>query len=263
MEERKFPLLFSPYDVRDYAINADTNFPKEFSLGTVTIKDQGSVGSCVAHALSSIVEYHNKRQEGTNIIFSTDFIYGYRPKGYYIGEGMYLREALKTITKCGDVPEFILKGNHEYDEAMKIVEQNLEELKDKAYIHRISSYVKLNTVDEIKTALMKYGYVALAICWHKRVKIIDGIYTPQSNETSGGHALVIYGWNEKGWLVQNSWGEDWGNKGTFVLPYNIEIEEAWSVVDEIVHGQEIIKPKKNIFIKLFYRIINFFINLCK
>ena len=55
----------SSYDVRDYRIVAGTDFPETFELPKrVNVKNQGTKPTCVAHALSSLVEYHNlKRAE--------------------------------------------------------------------------------------------------------------------------------------------------------------------------------------------------------
>ena len=61
----------------------------------------------------------------------------------------------------------------------------------------------------------------------------NGVIQTKYAKKSGSHAVVIYGWNETGWLFQNSWGEEWGVNGRAVLPYDIPIEEAWGVVDEI------------------------------
>ena len=134
VEERLFAALISPFDVRDYQFKAtlSEDLPETFELPSVTVKDQGSTGSCVAHACSSIIEYHNKRQENTDTVFSTEFIYGYRPLGYYVGEGMYLRDALKTLLKVGDCPQSKLRGNNKCPKAMENVEAKLEELKDYA-----------------------------------------------------------------------------------------------------------------------------------
>ena len=93
--------------------------------------------------------------------FSTEFIYGYRPDGYYVGSGMYIREALKTINKVGDCYQSDCPGNHEYETAMKNVESKIDTLKDKAHPHRISSYIRLNNISDIKSALMDYGYVVV------------------------------------------------------------------------------------------------------
>lgn len=35
----------------------------------------------------------------------------------------------------------------------------------------------------------------------------------------GGHAFALVGYNENGFVVQNSWGEDWGADGFALLPY--------------------------------------------
>ena len=117
--DRVFSTLVSPFDIRDYKVAVTaTTFPETFKLPEVTVKNQGSTGSCVAHACSSVVEFHNKRQENTDTVFSTEFIYGYRPAGYYVGEGMYIRNALKTLREVGDCTLADLRGNQKCPEAM-------------------------------------------------------------------------------------------------------------------------------------------------
>ena len=37
---------------------------------------------------------------------------------------------------------------------------------------------------------------------------------------SGNHAFAIVGYNEHGFVVQNSWGQDWGACGFAILPYD-------------------------------------------
>lgn len=264
VDERFFSNLISPFDVRDYKLAITSEkLPDTFQLQEVTVKNQGSTGSCVAHACSSIVEYFNSKQENNDTVFSTEFIYGYRPEGYYVGEGMYIREALKTLQKVGVCPLDMLKGNNNCLEAMKNVSEKLDDLVDHAYPHRISTYLKVKTVREIKEALYKHGYVIISMPWHKDYKLKDGVYTYSSDETRGNHAVVIYGWNEKGWLIQNSWGKGWGQKGKFILPFDFALNEAWAVTDTIIDGKEIIKPANNLIIKLFSSIINFFANLLR
>lgn len=259
--DRAFNNLVSPIDVRDFKIAAaKRNFPATFVLPEVTVKNQGSVGSCVAHACSSVVEFHNKRQEGTDIVFSTEFIYGYRPTGYYVGEGMYIRDALKTLRKVGDCTKAELTGNHTYEEAIDAVEANLDELKDRAYPHRISTYAKVKTIEEIKTALMDFGYVVVSMTWHTDYKLVNGVYTYTSNKTRGNHCVIIYGWDERGWLVHNSWGIGWGQKGKFVVPFDFKWREAWAVTDSVVGELDIVRPADNWFIRTFSPILNKFAN---
>lgn len=260
--DRLFSNLVSPFDIRDFKV-AVTNkeFPKTFALPNVSVKDQGGTGSCVAHACSSVVEYHNKRQKGSNTIFSTEFIYGYRPAGYYVGEGMYIRNALKTLREVGDCPLSKLRGNNKCPEAMKAVEAKLDELKDLAYPHRISTYARVYTVDEIKQALMDFGYVVVSMAWHKDYKLKNGVYTFENvNSISGYHCVVVYGWDERGWLVHNSWGHNWGQKGKFVVPFSQKWIEAWAVTDEINIDDNIVRPTDNWFVKTFSTAINAVVN---
>jgi hypothetical protein len=46
----------------------------------------------------------------------------------------------------------------------------------------------------------------------------------------GGHSFALVGYNERGFVVQNSWGEVWGARGFAVLPYADWVEhstDAW------------------------------------
>lgn len=52
----------------------------------------------------------------------------------------------------------------------------------------------------------------------------------KSIEILGGHAFAIIGYNGDGFWVQNSWGENWGEGGTALWPYEDWLEngrDAW------------------------------------
>jgi hypothetical protein len=42
---------------------------------------------------------------------------------------------------------------------------------------------------------------------------------PARSRKTGGHAFALVGYNERGFIVQNSWGEGWGARGFAVLSY--------------------------------------------
>lgn len=49
---------------------------------------------------------------------------------------------------------------------------------------------------------------------------------------TGGHAFALVGYNDRGFIVQNSWGESWGARGFAVLPYAdwvVNGTDAWAV----------------------------------
>lgn len=44
-------------------------------------------------------------------------------------------------------------------------------------------------------------------------------FIPMNTEITGGHAFAIVGYNRNGFIVQNSWGRNWGYNGFAVLTY--------------------------------------------
>ena len=51
-----------------------------------------------------------------------------------------------------------------------------------------------------------------------------------TSKAVGGHAFCIVGYNDVGFLVQNSWGTEWASKGFATLPYDDWLEsgyDAW------------------------------------
>lgn len=256
-------------DVRDYKLRKSPKvgeyYPKEFSLDTIRVKSQGSVSSCVAHAICEVNEYHNRRQERTNRVMSTGFIYGNRRNSLNKSSGMYVREALSNMCKYGNVLKEDFSENVEVPEAISLFEDKFELLKDKAYPNRFSSYFRLSKIDDIKYSLMNYGPVVFAMNWREGITVNkDGVMqiNKKANKT-GGHCMMIYGWNEKGWLIQNSWGISWGKEGRAILPFDIKLSEVWGVTDEITYeNSDIKKSNYNTTFKRFIaKVLNFFLNL--
>lgn len=59
------------------------------------------------------------------------------------------------------------------------------------------------------------------------------IQSPPPEEEKSGHAFALIGYNEQGFIVQNSWGPSWGYHGFAVLPYADWVEsamDAWVAV---------------------------------
>jgi C1A family cysteine protease len=92
--------------------------------------------------------------------------------------------------------------------------------------------------------------------WYKDYKLKNGVYTYTNKETRGYHCVCIYGWDERGWLVHNSWGRSWGQQGKFVVPFDFKWREAWAIVDSIEGEGDIVRPEDNWFVKTFSTIIN-------
>jgi C1A family cysteine protease len=261
MDILQFEVIDAPYDVRDFQIcAAGGDFPAEFRCPlTVPIKNQGSKPTCVAHAVSSLLEYHYKRQTNSAESFSTEFIYGLREPGYFMGDGMVIRNALNTVLKYGDPFHYECVGNNSVKEAKANIEEKIDEYKQMAYPHRISSYYRCSTENAIKTALMEYGPVITSMNTYDGAKLVDDVYTYSPDANYGRHCVMIVGWNEKGWIIQNSWGRTYGGDGYFILPFDFKLNESWGITDDILDNELMIeKPSK--FVIFFSSIINIIMN---
>lgn len=260
--------LFSKPDVRDYVAKTTVSeFPDEFELEMPKVKNQGRVGSCVAHALATIVEYFNIEETGWYTEMSTGYIYGNRRLSTHKGKGMYTRDAVRTVAKYGDVYQEYYPLNIEVPDAVEHFEARVDAIEDKGYYFKFAEYFKLNDEKSIKTCLMENGPVAFAMYWYDDIKIKDGVMHTACVKTSktGGHCMVIYGWNELGWKVQNSWGEYWGENGNVVIPYDVPLKEVWGIKDAEADSSLVFKkPFKTrlgeFIAKILNRILLFFHN---
>lgn len=231
-----FGAIFSPKDVRDYRVSLSVNsenFPETFELTMPNVKNQGSVGSCVAHSLAIVVEYFSRLQGDETRDMSVGYIYGNRTTSGHYGSGMIVRDALAALAESGDVVQTLFPYNEEVPDILNRFNTSHAKLIAKSYPYRITSYYRVYTETEIKAALMQHGPVVIAMEWFKDIKVKQGIITTEAktDKKNYSHCIVIYGWNNQGWKIQNSWGTYWGNKGRAILPFNIPIQEAWGVID--------------------------------
>lgn len=251
-------------DLRDYTFSPQavgaTDFPKEYILDMLSpVKNQGKVSSCVAHAMSTILEYHEKEH-----ILSTNFFYGGRCILYgRTGRGMYLRDACKIAKDYGDPYNLSCKGNTEAPwcaDDVRGVFENKKILKE-AKRQQILSYASLKNIEDIKYAIMNYGPVLVSIKWYHDTYLSERILQSSKQTGYGLHAIVLYGWSEEGFYFQNSWGVTWGEEGRAILPYDYGIEEAWSIVDK--DNNDLKKPVKSKFLDILFKAINSILNFFK
>lgn len=223
----------SPIDTRDYTLEtiamAASPLPKTYLSKGMKVLNQGSVGSCVAHACATAMGYGELKGGMLRAHdFSRGFIYGNRKDTDHQGEGMYIRQALKQLNHCGDCQYAEFPYNQNYPSVKKRIEDNKDKLFNAAQPYKILNYFRCYTEDEVKTALLNQGAVIISIPLYS--SFAAECPMPSKNDTyKGGHAMCVVGWDETGWIVQNSWSKVWGNKGKCHLPYEYPINEFWGV----------------------------------
>ena len=248
-------------DIRDYKIakkSLQTEFPAEFELEMPPVKNQGSVGSCVAHSIALVAEYFNKIQHNIDNEISVGYIYGNRVPPLGSGAGMVTRYAISNF--CADGAPFVsdFPLHCEVPDIIAAVEEKKDQLHNTARQFRFTSYVKVVKEEEIKTALINGSPVIVAVDWQKDMKVKDGKFNSSWQEKDGGHAMVICGWDKDGWIIQNSWGVFWGNGGVATWPYDYPVRELYAIIDTETTPLNIKKPfaAKTQFGKWCVRIAN-------
>lgn len=178
---------------------------------------------------------------------------------------MIVRDALEAIRLYGDVYKYsyVLNDNAEVPDAITQFEENKDDLYKEGYAHRISQYCRVDDENTIKASLMAGNPVVVAMKWYSDMKVVNGVLTTSYEKYTGGHCMIIYGWNERGWKVQNSWGKLWGNNGTVIIPYDIELRECWTLTDDIIESVVVKKPFSYRYIKFIAKFINKICNIFK
>ncbi|EPB70404.1 papain family cysteine protease [Ancylostoma ceylanicum] len=74
----------------------------------------------------------------------------------------------------------------------------------------------------IRKELLTYGPIEVAfLVYMDFFHYKSGIYKHTAGAFAGGHAVKLIGWGEENgtpyWLIANSWGRDWGDKGFFKI----------------------------------------------
>lgn len=91
---------------------------------------------------------------------------------------------------------------------------------------------KLPTVPELKAALVRHGPLVVLIRYDKCLENYKSGVFNEKNFGEVNHAVLLVGWDDEkeAWLIKNSWGEDWGEKGLAWIKYgsnNIGMFAAW------------------------------------
>lgn len=250
----------SPDDDRDFlactALN-DQKFPKEYQSTKTEILNQSIYSSCVAHACASALAQGDEINFKTHNDYSRGYIYGNRAESDTQEEGMVIRQALKQLNKCGDVLYNDFPYNKRYPRVKKLIEDNKEELAEKAKPYAILEYFRCYTEEDIKSTIMKYGCVIFCTAVYSTFG--RDLHKPDENNKKfkGYHAMIITGWTKDGkWIVQNSWGENWGYDGFLLMDADYPMFDKWGI--RTAKGEIKAEPKK---LTWWEKLLNWFKNL--
>ncbi len=225
------------------------------------VETQGKIGSCTAHAGVSLVEYYERRNFGSYIPASRMFLYKVtRNLMKMQGDtGANPRSTMAALVLFGTPPE----DHWAYDEPDFDKEppafcysfaQNYKTIK--FYRHDLPrpNLSRKDVMHSLKTSLANgipfmFGFTVYNSINTAADKGRISFPSPRDRRM-GGHAVAAFGYDDtmvikhpsfpglqasKGAiLIQNSWGEQWGEKGFGWLPYDYVINglavDFWSII---------------------------------
>ena len=246
----------SPDDDRDFlacTTKKVKKFPSQYISKRTEILDQGIYSSCVAHACASALAQGDEILCGKHNEYSRGYIYGNRRDTDTQEEGMIIRQALKQLNHCGDVLYEDFPYNKRYPRVKRLIEKDKENLAAKALPYAIKEYFRCYGEDEIKDTIMQYGSVIICVPIYNNfgrdLSMPDT--TNKKTKVKGFHAMIVIGWNKEGkWIVQNSWGKNWGYDGTLLMDPDYRVYEWWGIKTANVNINDNKKEKLNWFQRL-------------
>lgn len=194
-----------------------------------SIRSQGQMGACSSFAISSIFEsiINEANSDKKKVKLSPRFLYynvcAKNDDGTPIDDGSSLYDNIQSLGRFGICKEELCKYTDDFQEAP--TEEALEDAKTRL----VTEAKNVNVTHHDITSALSEGYpVAISL------RIYDSfgkgrkgfVFRPTERELNstdfGYHAMVICGYSEedKVYIVRNSWGNAFGDKGYCYIPFS-------------------------------------------
>lgn len=192
--------------------------------------DQGELGSCTAQAFCGILGFLNPLKPA----YSRLFLYyceRFIRNSVEYDSGATMKDGILALQQFGicreatwayNIKNYALKPPMNcYSEALLSKVSLVQNIKD--------------TIINLKKALNSGLPFVCGIAVYESFESEDVAKTgivPLPNTTTeqllGGHAICVVGYIDESnyWIVRNSWGSKWGDKGYFYLPYSYLLDDA-------------------------------------
>lgn len=223
-EQEALGALLNDPDARDIQLDSfqpDVELPEFFvtDISDLEKYNQGSLGTCVAHALASIKQFNELQDTAKLTSFSRRFIYHLARKLSGLlessNEGLPPRTAAKVLVENGASEAWLwpeIKASHSDYSLPSPTPLSLENGLD----YRVKGYAFGGEGEQdIKRALVNNGVLGVSLpvdrsAWDRKTGKIS---KPDPAKFSGRHYVILFGYEGHRAHIKNSWGESWGNGG--------------------------------------------------
>jgi len=195
--------------------------------GPSEVRDQKSCGSCWVFSAVASYEGAWRARNQSPVDLSEQEALNCTPEGSCAAGGWYYW-VYKTMMARGVTDETSIP----YANQQKICVGNAAKYRAATWGF-VTTKDAIPTPNSIKTALCKTGPVSAAVNVTEAFQnYTKGVFNEDDPSKDVNHAVTIVGWDDaKGaWLVKNSWGPLWGEKGYVLIKYssnNIGYAAAW------------------------------------
>lgn len=199
-------------------------YRKYYRPGRVPILNQGQEGACTGFGLAAVGHFLLSRRQvvrdvtpvSPRMFYAMARRYDEWPGEEYSGSSA--RGAMKGWHKHGVCAETV------WPYAVKDKESRLTNARAVDAAKRpLGAYFRVNHQDlvALHSALAEVGILYATASVHQGWGQVgqDGVI-PYPKPAAGGHAFAIVGYDERGFWIQNSWGESWGAGGFALVTYD-------------------------------------------
>ena len=239
-EELKFNETYEAKEVKEKSVSLKEHFTK--------VKDQRQIGACTVFAISSIYEYILKRNSNEEADLSESFVY-YNVRHLDGKELEDTGSSFQDVIACIGEQGICTEALHPYTRSLSDIPS------DEAYLdgetRRITKALNVNVaLDDIRSAIQEGYPVAISLKIFDSFNATTGfVKRPTDEEIEsadfGYHAMVVVGYSDdtKFFLVRNSWGEHFGDRGYCYIPYSYisdpELNRMACIVTEVSYQDDV------------------------
>jgi C1A family cysteine protease len=179
------------------------------------VRGQGGTSTCVSWAATYAAASFALRARGLGsaVSLSPSFTYNQLSRDQWCGRGTSISATLNLLRDVGALPieEFAFDGGW-------CGRQPTAAELERAKRFRIKSWAAFDAMalDKVKQQLARGVPVIFGMHWTRKLGGVRGDAVVDEDDIPGeGHAMVVVGYDDakRAFLIQNSFGQSWGNKG--------------------------------------------------